>query len=287
MSRDELWRATNTPAGAATIHATLHARDREFVVEAWGAGAAWALDHAPALLGSDDTGDVTTTHPVVLAARSRASGLRLTATRSVLDVALATVIDQRVTGVEARRTWFALVRALGAPAPGPLLLRLPPTPDRIVSLDDFARRRVGLEARRGAALVAVAREAARLQRAADAGSAVLQRTLEALPGVGPWTAATVAHLTLGDADAVAVGDWHLPRIVGHALAGEPRADDTRMLELLAPFAPQRARVVRLLAGAGLGPPRTSPRAEIPDQVRREARGDRAYRIRRTVRLREH
>ena len=287
MSRGDLWRATNTPEGEATIHATLRPYDRVFTVDAWGTGAAWAIDHAPALLGCDDDGDVTTDHPVVRAARSRATGLRLVATRSVIDVALATVVDQRVSGVEARRTWFALVRALGVPAPGPMPLRAPPTADRRAALDEPGRRQVGLEARRGAALVAVAREAGRLQRAADAGSAVLQRSLAALPGVGPWTAATVAHLTLGDADAVAVGDWHLPRIVGHALAGEPRADDARMLELLAPFAPQRARVVRLLVAAGLGPRRTSPRAEIPDQVRREARGDRSYRIRRTVRPREH
>jgi 3-methyladenine DNA glycosylase/8-oxoguanine DNA glycosylase len=66
-------------------------------------------------------------------------------------------------------------------------------------------------------------------------------------------------LALGDADAVSVGDYHLPNAVAWALAREPRADDERMLELLAPFAPHRGRVVRLIeVGAG-GAPRRGPR----------------------------
>jgi 3-methyladenine DNA glycosylase/8-oxoguanine DNA glycosylase len=55
---------------------------------------------------------------------------------------------------------------------------------------------------------------------------------------------------LGDADAVPVGDLHLPHEVGSALAGEPHADDTRMLELLEPFRGQRFRLLRLLLAAG-------------------------------------
>ena len=51
---------------------------------------------------------------------------------------------------------------------------------------------------------------------------------------------------LGDADAVSVGDFHLPNLVAWALAGEPRANDARMLELLEPYRGQRGRVIRLL-----------------------------------------
>jgi 3-methyladenine DNA glycosylase/8-oxoguanine DNA glycosylase len=56
---------------------------------------------------------------------------------------------------------------------------------------------------------------------------------------------------LGDPDAVPTGDLHLPHQVGWALAGEPRADDARMLDLLAPFAGHRFRLLRLLLAAGL------------------------------------
>jgi len=58
---------------------------------------------------------------------------------------------------------------------------------------------------------------------------------------------------------VSVGDAHLPDLVSWALAGEPRADDARMLEILASYAGQRARVVRLLEASGLRVPRFGPR----------------------------
>ena len=61
------------------------------------------------------------------------------------------------------------------------------------------------------------------------------------------------------ADADGVGDAHLPDMVAWALAGEPRADDARMLELLEPYRGQRARVVRLLEAAGIKIPRFGPR----------------------------
>jgi hypothetical protein len=62
---------------------------------------------------------------------------------------------------------------------------------------------------------------------------------------------------------VPVGDYHLPNTVSWLLAGEPRGDDARMLDLLAPFAGQRGRVVRLLKGAG-GAPKWGPRGDVRD-----------------------
>ena len=81
----------------------------------------------------------------------------------------------------------------------------------------------------------------------------------AVPGIGPWTAAEVAVRALGDDDAVSVGDFHIPNLVAWALAGEPRADDTRMLELLEPYRGRRALVVRLLELGGSMAPRRGPR----------------------------
>jgi 3-methyladenine DNA glycosylase/8-oxoguanine DNA glycosylase len=83
--------------------------------------------------------------------------------------------------------------------------------------------------------------------------------LEAIPGIGAWTTAEVAFRALGDADAVSVGDFHLPHQVSWALAGERRGSDERMLELLAPFTPHRARIVRLIEASGVGPERRGPR----------------------------
>ena len=88
------------------------------------------------------------------------------------------------------------------------------------------------------------------------------RRITALRGVGPWSAALVGMQALGDADAVPVGDYHIPNTVAWALAGEDRGSDERMLELLEPFRPHRGRVVRLLKSAGIKAPRYGPRAPL-------------------------
>jgi 3-methyladenine DNA glycosylase/8-oxoguanine DNA glycosylase len=74
----------------------------------------------------------------------------------------------------------------------------------------------------------------------------------------------VTQQSHGDPDAVIVGDYHVPHLVAWALAGEPRATDERMLELLEPYAGQRARVQLLLKTAGLTPPKYGPRLEMVD-----------------------
>ena len=61
---------------------------------------------------------------------------------------------------------------------------------------------------------------------------------------------------------VSVGDFHIPHLVSWNLAGEPRADDARMLELLHPYRGQRGRVIRLLEAGGRRPPRFGPRLEL-------------------------
>ena len=72
---------------------------------------------------------------------------------------------------------------------------------------------------------------------------------------------------IGDANAVAVGDFHLKNLVSYNLAGEPRGTDDRMLELLAPYAGQRGRVVRLLQLDGQAPPAFGPRQRILPMAR--------------------
>ena len=101
--------------------------------------------------------------------------------------------------------------------------------------------------------------AARLERPSRGPPATAYPVLRSIPGVGAWTAAEVGLRAFGDPDAVSVGDFHLPHLVSWALAGEPRATDERMLELLAPYAGQRGRVVRLLEASGIRAPRYGPR----------------------------
>src|SRR2546423_1367286 len=113
--------------------------------------------------------------------------------------------------------------------------------------------------RRAGPVRPVARHARRLEESAGMTLGDARRRLCALPGVGPWTAAEVALSALGDADAVSVGDYHLPHHVAWALAGEARGDDERMLELLEPYRGHRGRVLRLVVAGAPGPPRFGPR----------------------------
>lgn len=87
--------------------------------------------------------------------------------------------------------------------------------------------------------------------------------LEAVHGVGPWTSASVVQVALGDPDSVVIGDFHLPNLVGWALARRVRSDDDVMLELLEPYRGQRGRVQRLLL-YGPRPPKFGPRLARTD-----------------------
>ena len=69
-------------------------------------------------------------------------------------------------------------------------------------------------------------------------------------------------MALGDADAVSLGDYHLPHLVAWALAGKPRGSDELMLELLEPYRGHRGRVLRLLQLAGITAPRFGPRMPL-------------------------
>jgi 3-methyladenine DNA glycosylase/8-oxoguanine DNA glycosylase len=272
LGRDEWTHAMHSPAGPVTLRVRVQRAESAVEMQAWGTGRDWVMERAPSILGLDDRPETfRTSNALVAALHRRMRGLRIVRVGTVYDIAVATTIEQRVTTLEARRSWRALVGRYGEPAPGPFGLVLPPSPRVVEHLPEWEWRRIGVEGRRAATICNIARDASGLDRAAALGDAVLENRLLGLRGVGPWTGAHVMHLAAGDADAVPVGDWHLPRHVGFALAREPRADDERMLELLEPFRPHRARVWRLLVAGTPSPPRRAPRAPIHDLMRVEAR----------------
>jgi 3-methyladenine DNA glycosylase/8-oxoguanine DNA glycosylase len=268
---DEWMHAMHSPAGPVTMRVRVSRADGAITVQAWGEGCDWVVDRAPAIVGLHDRpGEFCPANALVSMLHRRLRGLRVIRLGSVYDLAVATVVEQRVTTLEARRSWRALVRRHGEPAPGPGGLVLPPSPRVVARLPDWQWRRLGIEGRRSATIRGVATDASGLGRAAALSDTTLENRLLGIRGVGPWTRAHVMHVAAGDADAVPVGDWNLPRHVGFALAGEPLADDARMLALLEPFRPHRARVWRLLVAATRPPPRRAPRARIHDLMRAEA-----------------
>jgi 3-methyladenine DNA glycosylase/8-oxoguanine DNA glycosylase len=256
-----MWRAVRTPCGSATLRLTLSGSRLE--ATAWGPGAACALAHVPQLAGCDDDPSVLRPqHPVVRDLSRRLPGLRIGRTDAVYEAMVPTILEQKVTGSQARRAWRGLVRSLGEQAPGPAGLMVPPAPEVLASTPYHVFHPFGVERKRAEVIRAVAARADRLEEATRMPIADAYRRLTAVPGVGPWTAAEVAMRALGDADAVSVGDFHIPSHVSWALAGEPRADDARMLELLEPYRGQRGRVVRLIEAGYPGPPRFGPRNAV-------------------------
>jgi 3-methyladenine DNA glycosylase/8-oxoguanine DNA glycosylase len=256
----EAIRALRTPDGPATVRVRGLA-DR-IDCEAWGSGAARALDDAPAFVGALDDWSTFRAHDDVVARlRHRYPGLRLTASRAVAATLIAAICEQKVTGQEARRAFRVLTRAASEPAPGPGSLLLPPDPARVAALPSAIFHRAGLDGPRGDTLRAACRRADALDRLVSAGLDRAKAALSSLRGVGAWTTAEVARLALGDPDAVSVGDFHVPNLVTWLLAGEPRGTDERMLELLAPYEGHRGRVQRLLEASGAHAPRFGPRME--------------------------
>jgi 3-methyladenine DNA glycosylase/8-oxoguanine DNA glycosylase len=264
VGADGVWRATRTPEGNATIHLAIGGG--RLLARAWGDGAGWALDHAPAIAGLlDDPArldPLAAGHPLIRELARHQPGLRFPRTLAVIESLVPAIIEQKVTGNEAHRAWRGLVTKHGEPAPGPAGragLRVPPDPAVLAGLPYFAYHGFGLERRRADTIRRVATRAAWLEAASDLGPEIGQARLRSLPGVGAWTAAEVAARAWGDPDAVSVGDYHLPNLVAWVLAREPRGTDERMLELLEPFRGQRGRVIRLLEVSAVRAERHGPR----------------------------
>jgi 3-methyladenine DNA glycosylase/8-oxoguanine DNA glycosylase len=287
-----IWRTCLTPAGPATLRLTASAPDRRGVVaplrplsgpqashqaprapmssliraQAWGPGAGWMLDQVPGLLGARDTPEAFKPEdPRLSELARRFAGLRIGRTDRVLEALVPAVLEQKVVGREARRAWRYLVTRHGSPAPGPAPagLRVVPSAAAWAEIPSWDWHRAGVEAVRARTIAGAARLAGRLETVVCLPGGQADGMLRSLPGIGPWTAAEVRQRACGDADAVSVGDYHIPSQVGWVLAGEP-ADDERMLKLLAPYAGQRYRVTRLIELSGQGPPRRGPRMSVRD-----------------------
>jgi 3-methyladenine DNA glycosylase/8-oxoguanine DNA glycosylase len=257
-------RAMLTPDGPATVRVEWGDPSRDLVIDAWGPGADWAATAAPRMTAVDKVVEPPPFHdPMVAEAARRHPHVAAGASGDLYHALLPTIIGQRITLGEAIRQWAMLVRRLGEPAPGPFPgLRLPPSPERLSRMPTWWFHPIGIEVKRARTLVAVARAAHHLREWSGLAPADAAAKLMLISGVGPWTIGMVLGPACGDEDAVPVGDYHIPRMVTWNLAGEPRGDDARMLELLEPYRPQRGRVIRLLGLVGRRPPAFGPKRRI-------------------------
>jgi 3-methyladenine DNA glycosylase/8-oxoguanine DNA glycosylase len=128
-----------------------------------------------------------------------------------------------------------------------------PAPETIGSLGYSDLHTCGVERKRAEVLIGTAREIRRLDSLWTKEPTQIRDRLEKIRGIGPWTSNMVTAVAFGDPDAVPVGDYHIPNNVAWWLAGEDRATDDRMLELLEPYRGHRWRVVRMAKSAGPAP----------------------------------
>lgn len=264
------WHAFRLASGPATLR-LVQCPDR-VLLTAWGPGAAEALDGVPALLGqADEPESFVPRHPVLAEAVRRFRGWRVPRTSRVLDALIPAILEQKVTSTEARRAWRHLVEAYGerAPGPTPRPMRISPPAAVWARIPSWDWHQAGVDGKRSRTTLVACGVAERLEQTLTMPHGEAERTLRLVPGIGIWTAAETVQRAHGSPDHASVGDLHLPGLVGWALAGEPWADDDRMLELLEPYAGQRFRAVRMCemaVGAGLVPPRPrrAPRYAVRD-----------------------
>lgn len=259
---------------------TLRLREKSSTVsaQAWGPGAQAALESLPQLLGADDdwsefdSASFQRKLPnAVRDARRIHSGLRLGSSGRVVDHLIPVILEQKVTGAEAFAGYSRLLRSYGHMPPGPsealpARLRLAPTPAHWRTIPSWQWHRAGVGPARAETIMRVLARAPALERLSEASSTRAQEGLQSILGIGPWSSAEVVQVSHGDPDAISVGDYHLAHFVGYALTGK-RTDDAGMLELLAPFAGHRQRVVRLLYLSGIREPRRAPRLGPTDYRR--------------------
>ena len=261
-----VWRTSLTPDGPATLRVGRRSRDAVVTARAWGPGAGWLLDRVPDWLGfHDDTSGFAAHHPVVGELVLRYPALRVGRTGRVFEALVPAVLEQKVVGREAHRAWRFLLLKYGeaAPGPAPAGMRVVPSPRTWARIPSWDWHRAGVEGVRARTIINAAAVAARLEDALDLAPAEADRRLRSLPGIGVWTSAEIRQRALGDPDAVSVGDYHLPSVVGWTLARR-KTDDAGMLELLAPYAGHRYRVTRLIELGGSAPPRRGPRMSVRD-----------------------
>jgi hypothetical protein len=268
-----VWRTSRTPHGPATMRVVaarggaagdggaLAGDGTTVLTWAWGPGAAWILACMPGLLGADDDrAGFRPVHPLLAEVDRRFPHLRIGRSGRVFEALVPAVLEQKVVGAEARRAWRLLMLRFGEapPGPAPRGMRVFPPPRTWARIPSWEWHRAGVEGVRARTVIGAAQVAGRLEEIVRMTPAEADLRLRSLPGIGPWTSAETRQRSCGDADAVSVGDVHLPGAVGWALAGR-KVDDAGMLELLAPYAGHRHRAARLVVLSGIRPPRHGPR----------------------------
>ncbi len=142
----------------------------------------------------------------------RDPGLRVPGAWDGFEITVRAILGQQVSVARARDLAVTLCQRFGG---GNF-----PLPDELVDADVSA---IGMPGQRGAAVRGLARAVldGRLQLDEGADPEPLKRELEALPGIGPWTAGYVGMRVARDPDAFPEADWVVLKVL-EAGAGAAR-----------------------------------------------------------------
>ena len=245
FDRTTALKAAHTPEGPVTLRVQMsHVGTLD--VELHGPGTRWTEERIRRILGLDDV-RWAPRHRGLARAASRKRGGRLGCVISLGELHVATILQQRVRWIEAAAAWARVTqkRRLAAPGTDRVLLPLAPSDWRRVPSYELAA--MGVELKRYQALQIAVRAAPHVE-AAWGDAARLRPLLMSLRGTGVWTTEMVLGWGAADADAVPLGDVHLPHAVSKFFEGVPHGSDERMVELLEPFRGNRFRVLRWIAG---------------------------------------
>jgi AraC family transcriptional regulator of adaptative response / DNA-3-methyladenine glycosylase II len=194
-------------------------------------------------------------------------GLRVPGHVDGAELAVRAVLGQQVSVAAARTLAGRLVAAAGDPlaVPDGGLTHRFPTAAAVAATDPAT---LAIPRARASALVGLARALADGTVALDAGvdRDAAERSLTALPGIGPWTASYIRMRALGDPDAFLVGDLGVRRALERL--GHP-GDERAVAALAERWRPWRAyAALHLWRSLDPTPTETAPR---PTPSRRRPR----------------
>lgn len=152
-------------------------------------------------------------------------GLRLPGTLDGFELAVRAVLGQQITVAAARTLAQRLVAQFGEPIVTPIagLNRLFPAPETLAAASADTLSALGIVKQRQAAIQTLAAAVANDQLCLDSGADV-QTTLaqlQALPGIGDWTAHYIAMRALHWPDAFPAADVALHKALGLQGAAHP------------------------------------------------------------------
>jgi AraC family transcriptional regulator of adaptative response / DNA-3-methyladenine glycosylase II len=166
-------------------------------------------------------------------------GLRVPGTLDGFELAVRGILGQQITLAAARTLSTRLVQTLGQPlvTPYPTLSHLFPSAEQLAQTSPDTLGALGVVKQRQAALHALANAVSSMAITLRPGGDAAQTmaALQALPGIGPWTASYIAMRALRWPDAFPAGDVALQSALGVRQAKLPAQEAERLAQAWRPW----------------------------------------------------